>query len=215
VLVFTNRRLLHILVNRNGTWKKSLRSTNWGDVEEAKAKGFLGARLQIKYRNGKKEVYSAMARNDANKVQLLLETLLPAASGETTSALAPISLCPECRSPLSADVYECPHCRIAFKDEKTALLRSWLIPGGGFFYTGHALLGVLHGFAELSLIITAGFWLLVALGVTHTEPNPGEAPVDVASALVIAALIGGILVLEKWVMATVAKKQIRNYIPQS
>ena len=215
VLVFTNRRLLHLLVERNGKWKRSLRSTRWGDVEEAKAKGFLGARLQIKYRDGKKEIYSAMARNDANKIQLLLETLLPAAAGETSPALAPTSLCPECRSPLSPGVYECPQCRMGFKNEKTALQRSWLIPGGGFFYTGHSLLGILHGIVEVILLFTVAFWLLVVFGVAYSKPNPGEAPMDMASALVIVALVGGILAVDKWVMATVARKQVRNYIPVS
>ena len=78
VLVLTNRRLLHLLVERNGTWKRSLRCALWGDMEEAKVKGFLGARLHIKYRDGRKEIYSAIAGNDAKKIQLLLETLIPA-----------------------------------------------------------------------------------------------------------------------------------------
>jgi hypothetical protein len=38
---------------------------------------------------------------------------------------------------------------------------------------------------------------------------------DKASALVVAAMIGGILAVDKWVMATVARKQVRNYIPLS
>ena len=215
VLVLTNRRLLHLLVERNGTWKKSLRCTPWGNVEEAKATGFLGARLNIKYRDGKKEVYSALARNDAKKIQLLLETLIPAAMGETSSALSMTSLCPECRSPLTPGVYECPHCRIAFKDEKTAMQRSWLIPGGGFFYTGHVLLGLLHALVEVILIFTVGYWVLVGLGIVPPDTDPGEAPMDKASALVVAAMIGGILALDKWVMATVARKQVRNYIPLS
>jgi hypothetical protein len=38
---------------------------------------------------------------------------------------------------------------------------------------------------------------------------------DKASALVAAALMGGILAMDKWVVATVARKQVRNYIPLS
>jgi hypothetical protein len=213
MLVFTNRRLLHLLVERNGTWKKSLRCALWGDMEEAKAKGFLGARLSIKYRDGRKEIYGQLA--DAKKIQLLLETLIPAAAGETSPAQSMTSLCPECRSPLTPAVYECPQCHAAFKDEKTALQRSWLIPGGGFFYTGHPFLGILHGLVELVLLCMVGYWLLVALGAVQTEPTPGEAAPDMASALVVVAMIGGILALNKWVMARVARKLVRNYISLS
>jgi hypothetical protein len=213
VLVLTNRRLLHLLVQRNGSWKKSLRCANWGDMEEAKAKGFLGAGLRIKYRDGRKEIYSGINRNNANIIRLLLETLIPAAAGETSPALSMTSLCPECRSPLTPDVYECPHCRIAFKDENTAMKRAWLIPGGGFFYIGHPFLGILHAFVEVILMCMVGYWLLVGLGVVPPDTNPGEAPVDKASALVIAAMIGGILAADKWVMAKVARKQVRTYIP--
>ena len=67
---------------------------------------------------------------------------------------------------------------MAFKDEKTAMQRSWLIPGGGFFYTGHSFLGVFHGVVELILILIVGYWLLVGLGVTHPAPDPGESPVE-------------------------------------
>ncbi len=113
--------------------KRSLRCARWGDLEEAKVKGLLGGRLQIKYRNGSKEIYSGIGRGDANAIRRLLEAILPAAAGETSSALAMTSLCPDCRSPLSPRVYECPQCRIAFKNEKTLMQRAWLIPGGGFF----------------------------------------------------------------------------------
>ncbi|MGA3323909.1 MAG: hypothetical protein ABSF45_05510 [Terriglobia bacterium] len=215
VLVLTNRRLLHLLVQRNGSWKRSLRCANWGDMEEAKVKGLLGARLHTKFRDGRKEIYSGITGNNKNKIRLLLETLIPVAAGEASPALAMTSLCPECRSPLTPGLYECPHCRIAFKDENTAMKRAWLIPGGGFFYIGHPLLGILHAFLDVVLICAVGYWVLVGVGVVPPDTNPGEAPMDKASALVAAALMGGILAMDKWVVATVARKQVRNYIPLS
>jgi hypothetical protein len=207
VLVLTNRRLLHLLVERNGTWKRTVRCARWGDVEEAKAKGFLGARLTAKYRDGRKEVYSALTGDDAKRIQLLLECLIPAGAAETSPALSMTSLCPECRSTLTPGIYECPSCRRAFKDEQTALQRSWLIPGGGFFYTGHPYLGISHGLVEAVLLLFVGGWLLTAVGVF------GSAPEDRASALAGAVVAAIILALNKWVMARAAKRQVRNYIP--
>lgn len=213
VLVLTNRRLLHLLVKRNGTWRSSVRSARWGDLEEAKAKGLLGGRLTLKYRDGRRETYSALGASDTKAIQALLSVLLPAAAGESSPQLAMTSLCPECRSPLTPAVYECPQCRKTFKDEKTALQRSWLIPGGGFFYTGHSGLGILHGLVELIFIFAALYWILVVAGVVRPEPSPGEAPMDAAAALVVVAVFGIILALNKWVMARVARKQVQYYIP--
>ncbi len=215
VLVLTNKRLLHFLADRHGIWKRSLRCARWGDLEEAKAKGLLGARFTTKYRDGKKETYSGLGGGDAKRIQRLLELFLPAAAGEASPQLSITSVCPDCGTPLTRGVYECARCRRAFKDEKTALQRSWLIPGGGFFYIGNALLGILHALVEVSLSVAVLYGLLVALNVVKPEPDPGEAPMDLAGALTVVVVFGAILALHKWVMSTVARKQVRNYIPLS
>ena len=215
VLVLTNKRLLHLLADRNGIWKRSLRCARWGDLEEAKAKGLLGTRFTAKYRDGTKEAYSGLGFGNAKRIQLLLGLFLPTAAGETSPQLSITSLCPDCCTPLTRGVYECPRCRRAFKDEKTALRRSWLIPGGGFFYIGNALLGILHALVEISLSFAVIFGLLVALNVIKPEPEPGETPIDLAGALTMLAVFGGLLAVHKWVMSTVARKQVRLYIPLS
>ena len=137
VLVFTNRRLLHFLVRRDGSWKKSLRSLRWGDLSEAKVHGLFGPRLRLKYQDGKVETYWGLRRGDAKTVKILLPVLLSASPGETSPAQAMSSLCPECFAGLSPGVYQCSRCGLTFKDEKTMVRRSLLIPGGGYFYTGH------------------------------------------------------------------------------
>ncbi len=215
MLVLTNRRLLQLFVQSNGTWKRGVRSARWGDMEEAKVKGWLAAKLDIKYRNGKKEVYWGMIRDDSNKIKVLLEALLPSATSETSPALSVTSVCPECRAVLTPSVYECPRCRLTFKDEKQALWRSILIPGGGFFYTGHPFLGLAHFLVEAIVFFAMVFWILVALGITKPDTSPGEAPPDAASAVVVVIFLTAILAVDKWVMARVAKKQVQNYIPTS
>jgi hypothetical protein len=213
VLVITNRRVIHMLVNRSANWRHSFRYTLWGDMEEAKVKGMIGGTLHLKFRNGKKEVYAGLNRNDVKTLKRFLEVVVPAGSHETSSYQGMTNLCPECRAPLTPGIYECPQCRKAFKSEQTAARRSWLIPGGGFFYTGHAVLGVLHGLLEIILIVAALYWVLVALGVATQTPDPGQEPLDKTSSFIVAAMVGAILAGEKWAMASVAKKQARNYLP--
>jgi len=215
VLVLTNRRLLQLFVGRNGTWMRGVRSARWGDMEEAKVKGLLGYKLNIKYRDGKKEIFWKIRGDDGKAIGHVLEVILPASTGETSPALSMASYCPDCRSALIPGEYTCPQCHLQFRDAATAARRSWLIPGGGFFYIGHSGLGILHALTESVFIIVLVYWLLVALGIAHPEPTDGEAPPDAASAIIVVAFFVALLALEKWVMARVARKQVQNYIPVS
>jgi len=215
ILVLTNRRLLHFCVTRRGLWSRSQRAARWGDMEEAKVNGLLSPKLHIKYRSGKKETYWRFRIHDARKIRLLPEALLPHAAGESSSTLSIISLCPECRATLTSGVYECPNCRLKFKDEKTALRRSLLIPGGGFYYTGHLALGAAHSLADLILLFYAVIWVLVALGITHPPLGPGGKPTERFGALVVLTFLAIMLALHKWVVIRVSRNLIRNYIPAS
>ena len=214
VLVLTNRRLLYLLVARNCLWKRSMRGARWGDIDEAKNKGILGSRLCITYRDGKKEVFGLMAWNDSKKTQLLIEALLPQARSETSSALGMISYCPECRAELTAGVYECPNCRLQFKDEKTLLKRALLIPGGGFFYTGHPFLGLLHAITDLVVIIIWVYSIMVVLGIIQIM-GPGEVQGDRGGTIVVLVFVGAILAFHKWMLIRISRRLVRTYIPGS
>ena len=101
VVVFTNRRLLHFGVKRNGEWNKVLRSASWGDVEDVKIKGWLSKTLELKYRTGKKEKYWNISRDDSNKLKVLLDALFAAGARESSPAQTMVSLCPSCRAELA------------------------------------------------------------------------------------------------------------------
>jgi len=215
MVVLTNRRLLYLLVAWNGEWKRSMRGARWGDIEEAKVTSLLGSGIRIKCRDGKKEVYRGMLRDDSTKIQVLLEALLPQAGNETSSALGMTSYCSECRAALIPEVYECPSCRLHFKDEKTVVKRSLLIPGGGFFYTGHPFVGMLHAMGDLILVIFAGLWIMVMLGIAHSRPVPAREAVDKGAALIVIAFVAVIWVAQKWILIRVSRKLVQNYIPAS
>ena len=136
VLVFTNLRVIHLGVDSKGKWKRTLRSVRWGDIAEARIKGWGSKVLALKYASGKKENYWRLRRRDAKKVKTLLEILIPASRGDMTAAQEMVALCPDCRARLTPEKYRCESCGLAFKDEKTLLRRTLLIPGGGYWYAG-------------------------------------------------------------------------------
>lgn len=215
VLVLTNRRLLFFQVKRDGSWKKSLRAVLWGDVEEAKAKGWLSRTLQIKYRNGKKETYWGLGWGDAKKIRVLLEALFSPGAGETSAAGGIVPLCPNCLAELTPQVYECSNCKLTFKDEKTMVRRSLLIPGGGYFYVGHAFLGVMLFIGEVYLLVLAVMFVIVALGgMVDPLVEPGQAPTTGVEAWFVAAFFGAILGLAKWRVIHHCRRFIREFIPK-
>lgn len=215
-LVLTDRRLLHLLVTWNGRWGKSLRTAPWNDIEKVKAQGFLSSNLRVRYRGGEEEVYWRIRSSDAKKIQQLAETLVPAAAGDDAPRPIPMrNLCPECRAVLQADAYECPNCRLNFKDPQTMLRRALAIPGGGFFYTGHTLIGVLHALVDVLLLFYLVISVLVVTGVIGSVPNAGSASPPRAATLILVFVIAAFLVIHKWIMIRISRRLVRNYLPAS
>jgi len=211
VLVFTNRRLLHFLITRDGTWKRSLRAVAWGDLKEAKAKGWLSPTLKLKYASGKKETYWGLRRDDAKKIKVLLGVLLPGSTGESTPAQAMVSLCPDCLAALTPRVYQCSQCGLGFKDEKTLVRRSLLIPGGGYFYTGHWFLAIGDFLVEAYLLLLLLLFAVDAL-VPGTLGGGGDAG-DRAAAWVLVGFSALILAVEKWFTIHHCRRFVREFIP--
>ncbi len=213
MLVITNFRLLQFRVGTNGSWRSQVRTVSWGDVEEAKVKGLLSKTLQLKYRDGRNEKYWGIQRVDGNKIRFLLETLLPASAGEGSPASGVTSLCPGCFAPLTSRVYQCPKCGMSFRDERSMLWRSLLIPGGGYFYARLRFLGAMDCIAEAILLLILIVWVLIALGVTAPASRPGEAPTTTEDAIIIVIFLVVILAIKKGVTIYHCRRRIREFIP--
>ena len=213
ILVFTNRRLLVLQVKRDGSWKRIIRAVVWGDVEEAKAKGWLSRTLQIKYRNGKKETYWGLGWGDTKKIKVVLAALFSLGAGETSAAGAIVPLCPNCLAELTPQVYECHNCKLAFKDEKTMLRRSLLIPGGGYFYVGHWFLGIGDFIVEAYLLILVVVFVIAAASPT-TGPLSGQATGGSGEAWGFAIFMAVLLAVEKWLTIHHCRRFIREFIPK-
>ncbi len=153
LLLFTERRIIALRVRKRMSgwaWDRGIRIVRWGDLQDAKAGGFLARTLTLKFRNGGSQVYWRFASGDLKKVGLLVGILRPHGSGETTAAGAMASLCPGCLATLSPGTYLCQNCGLKFKDEKTLVRREILIPGGASFYVGATGMGIVRAIAESS-----------------------------------------------------------------
>lgn len=203
-IVVTNKRILFFPVKHDGSWKESVRAVHWGDLEEIKTPGVLLKNVRFRFRNGKKVTYTHFRSADAKKLSAIAAALMPGASGEQTAAHGMVQLCPDCRTVLPEGQYSCPGCGLTFKNEKTMVLRSIFLPGGGYFYTGHPLIAILPAIVEVILI---GDVLLSLLGT-------------LGSGAAVAGLVGGLTVLGVfWAIETAVtilhcRRYIREYIPE-
>jgi len=104
---------------------------------------------------------------------------------------------------LTAGQYSCPGCGLIFKNEKTMILRSIFLPGGGYFYTGHPLIA--SPLAVVEVILLADVLLIVVGGLASGT---------------IAGLLNGLIVLgifwgiETAVTILHCRRHIREYIPE-
>jgi hypothetical protein len=170
----------------------------------------------LKYKTGKKEKYWRISRLDGNKIKLVLASVFSAGGHESSAAQEMVSLCPECRSALTPRVYDCPKCGFAFKDEQTMARRSWLIPGGGYFYTGNWFLGLGDFIVEAYLLVLVVFSALLASGIIVDEPaNPGDTPFTGGPAWITAGFLGALLVVEKLFTIHHCRRFVRSFIPRN
>jgi hypothetical protein len=218
VLVVTNRRILHLGLNTGAfgrwSWAGNQRSVRLGDLADVKIKGVLTKRLVLKYRNGTREKYWGIRRQDGKKLSVLWAALLPASMGENSAAQAMVQLCPDCVTPLTPGVYACRNCSLAFKSEGELRRRSILFPGGGYFYTGRPLFGLGDAVVECFLLGVAALWLLVALG----WPDPFAGPLDPyttsSEAWIVAGFMAFLIVAEKLLTIHHGRFFVRTFLPE-
>lgn len=212
VLVFTNRRMLHLLVNSRGDWRRGLRDVRWGDVPKARVKGILTRSLEMEYRRLDRETYSRFRYRDAAKLRVLLPPLLEASSGELSPMQGMVAHCPDCFAILTLRVYRCPGCGLLFKDEKTLLRRTLIIPGGGYFYTHQWGLGILSALYETWFTWVLIVVILMALGVMSIPREAGQ-PQTQADALGSVMGVVWVLGLEKLFHYYHSLRVVRDFSP--
>jgi len=212
-LVFTNLRLLHFGMESDKKWRRTVKGVRWGDITEAKVKGWLNRKLQLRYANGTKESYWRFQKKDSVKIKAVLDAVIPQSRGQATPAQGFQSICPDCRAVLTAGKYECASCGLRFKDEKTLLKRTLLIPGGGYMYASMTLLGVLNFFTEGLFTVAAIFWILMMVGIIAPERDADGRVMQSGETLTVALFFLLLVGSHKALEYVHGRRAIRTFLP--
>jgi hypothetical protein len=203
-IVMTSKRILFFPVNRDGSWKESVRAVQWGDLEEVKPTGLLIRYVSFRFRNGSKITYTNIRRADAKKIAAIAHKLIPAGSGELSSTQGLVQLCPDCRHVLTQGQYFCSGCGLIFKNEKSMVTRSILLPGGGYFYTGHPLIAMIPAIVEAFLVLEILSLLVAASTSAKAMPN-------IRAGLLA---LGVVWAIETAVTILHCRRYVRDFIPE-
>ncbi len=196
-LVFTTKRILYIPTGMNGKPRQSLAQARYGDIASFTIKGMLTGTFAIAYKSGRKEKFMIQVMGDWKKINSFLAKYVP--GGEATERRDRHFLCPRCIKPLNKDVYTCPSCRMAFKIPAQAIKFALLVPGGGFFLTGHFWFGIQGALVDVLLLI----FVLSTLVAAH-----GKAELLPASVMMLV-----LLALNKLVAVQHVKFHVAQYMP--
>ena len=214
VLVVTNRRILHIPLNLKGQWRQQIRSVRWGDVKEGMISGAIFTRaLTLHYGTGKKEKYWNIPARDGRKLKRLLSILIPESMSDISPRQEMVSLCPDSMTPLDAGADKCPECETRFKTAGKMVRYSLLIPGGGYFYTGHPFLGGADFLVEGLLLFYTLVFALVGAGLPDPYGAPLSPDLTPGPAWVIAGFFGLALAIEKALTIRHGKVFLRYFLP--
>jgi hypothetical protein len=198
-LVVTNQRILHFPTRQNYSPRHSIAQIRFGDVDTIKPSTFLGRKFMVKYKNGSKETFLYV--KDMKKFKTVLNDIRMTAQQPTSYGIRH-HLCPKCTAPLVVGEYICPSCKMEFKNEKKAQMLSILLPGGGYFYTGHHVLGIGDAIVETIFIVMFVTGLVNLISGAESEAG-----------LPIVIVFGLFLFLEKLYTVYHAKHYVKEYIP--
>jgi len=152
--VFTNYRIFHIPTTSVGKYKSSIGQIDYAGCQSIVLKG--GALIVQYSKSEKRENFKAIAVSERKKIRALLKKNIPL-SGTKGHLAERIHLCPRCTRTLAAGKYTCENCQLEFKSKTVATTIAALIPGGGYFYTQHYLIGCLNALLEIFLIAYSVF----------------------------------------------------------
>ncbi len=148
LLIFTNKRILHMPTHFDRSPRSTLSQILYEDCAWLEIKGRA---LHVQYKNGRNEIFPYVGRKEKKKLRILISelTLSPKDAGRLQER---VYLCPSCTSILPKTANKCEGCSLGFKTALQGKLFASLIPGGGYFYARYQVMGALAALTELFLI---------------------------------------------------------------
>jgi hypothetical protein len=196
LLIFTNKRIFHILTKQDYSYRNSIAQLWYNDCKSIFTKG---RNLVIEYKNGSREKFLYLSGKEKKKIKTILSSI--SFEGQPGRNQGRVHLCPRCRHDLEMDRYVCPNCSLQFKDKDEGRRISIIYPGGGYFYTRHPWLGVSDAVVEtiflVSLIVSIIYYFM---GVQNSGFN-----------VIFFAIL---LLIEKLVSVYHSNHFIKEYIPK-
>ncbi len=195
LLVFTNKRILHIPTMMDYSFRNSIAHILYADCQSIMLKGRT---LVVKYANKDNEKFYYIAGKEKKKIKAFLATV--SLEGQQSAMQARTHLCPRCTDELIVNEYTCPSCQLEFKNKVECKKISIFYPGGGYFYTRHPVMGVCDAIVEIFLSSSIVLSLI-------------DAAKGVEGSVILAIVLGILLAIEKVITVHDSNKFINEYIP--
>ena len=197
LFVFTNLRILHIPTTPAYRYKGAIAQIAYAGCQSI---SLSGGNLVVKYgKPGNVETFRSISMSERKKIKALLNK--SPISGAKSDLAERIHLCPRCGHRLTAGKYTCEKCQLKFKSKLLARISSILVPGGGYFYTRHYLIGSLNALLEILLLIYTGITINDALN-------------GVQESLFYAVALSAIYLIIKIISVIHSNHFIYEFIPQ-
>ena len=158
LFVFTNKRLLHVPTTWKFDYRGSISQILYQDCRRLHVKS---GKLIAEYHNGRTEKFSYIPACDRDVIKHF--QFATSESDRRSENPQRHHLCPNCTGVLPSRAVACPSCGLEFKSREKAWTRSVLLPGGGYFYTGHPFIGIGDALGESYLLILTLVSLVLAL----------------------------------------------------
>ena len=196
LLIFTNKRILHIPTKTNYSYRNSVSQILYTDCQSIQLKGRT---LVVNYAGKSKEKFYYIGGSENKKIKAFLKTV-SFDNPQNTALQTRTHLCPRCTGQLINNEYICQGCGLEFKNKSEGFRISVIFPGGGYFYTGHILLGIADALVET----------LLTIGVILSFIDALKGVEDALLSTIILAII---LALEKAITVHDSNKFLDEYIP--
>lgn len=197
LFVFTNKRLFHIPTTWQLDYRGSISQILYQDCRRLYVKY---PRLVAEYHNGRTDKFSGIPARDRDVIKHF--QFATSESDRRSENPQRNHLCPNCTQVLPPRTAACPSCGLEFKTRAKALTRSVLLPGGGYFYTGHPFIGAGDALGEAYLVILTLVVLCAGL-------------VGDAEAMSTFPIVLVILVLEKLLTIYHSNGFLDEFIPEN